>query len=417
MLGTALSHRAVRFPANRRTGPLRLVSVVSWMLLAAAPALAEEAPVRLGEGLTFKPYVLLQLDQGSFRESRSGGQAAGLNARRLRLGGRLDIAEQVELGFIWDFGHNPGDVMRLFEAQASYIGLKPFRVTAGVFKVNFGLESMQGAGDYLFLERASIATITRNLAAGIRREAFQVMAHEDRYNASIAVTAGTAGPGRDGNQRAVVGRAAGLPVKTDDLTVHLGVSAEWAFRPARAYGRPPSLTFSDKTELQIDDVSPALSTGGIRASSAGAFGPELGVTWRRLWLQGEYYSLLANRSASAGGGTPTFDGWYVQAAYAVLGEPRKWSPSIGAWGAPKPSEPFNLQAGQLGAVEVGARFSTVNLNSLDVNGGRQNVVSAGVNWWPIEQVRLSLMYEHADISGGRSPRNLDAVAVRAQLQF
>src|SRR5215211_2199997 len=108
------------------------------LALLGAPVRAQDNSVRPGNALTFKPYVLGQLDEAGFSQSRPGGQAAGFNARRLRLGGRLDVADQVEFGFVWDFGHNPGDVQRLFEAQASYIGLKPFRVTAGVFKTNFG---------------------------------------------------------------------------------------------------------------------------------------------------------------------------------------------------------------------------------------------------------------------------------------
>ncbi len=396
-----------------------------WAAVAAvalAPALAShagraETTVRLGEGLTFAPYVLAQLDVGSFSQSRSGGQAAGFNDRRLRAGGRLTVGDQVELGFIWDFGQQPGSQQRLFEAQASYIGLKPFRFTGGAFKTNFGLESLQGAGDYLFLERASIATITRNLAAGIQRVGLQAQADGSRYIASVALTSGRAGLGDDGNQRAVVGRAAGLPIHTGETTLHVGASGEWVFRPANESGKPRALAFSDRTELQIDDVKPSLSTGGIAASSGGAFGPELALTWRRLWLQGEYYQLLVNRRQSGIGDTLTFDGYYAQAAYTLLGKPRTWKPSIGAFGAPTPAEGFNPGAGQFGAVEVGVRYSAVDLNDKNVRGGRQQVYSAVANWWPVEQLRFSLLYEHANVSRGPSPRTLNAVAGRAQFQF
>ena len=386
------------------------------LLLGTAPA-AADTTVHLGEALTLKPYVLLQADEAGFAQDRPGGQAAGFNPRRMRLGGRVEVADQVRLGFIWDFGHLPGADGTLFEAQASFIGLKPFTATAGVFKTNFSLESMQSAGATLMLERASIVTIARNLAAGIRREGVQLQADGERFNASLALTAGQAGPGRDGNQRAVVARAAGLPVQTGALTIHAGLSGEWVFRPASDAGRSAAISLSDGPELRIDDVPSGLSTGRIEARSGGALGPELGLGWRRLWLQGEYIGLLVNRAAGSGAGTLRFDGWYAQAAYTLVGHPRRWDGSIGAWGAPRPAERFNPAAGAWGAVELGVRFSTADLNSLDVRGGRQRVLSAGVNWWPIEPVRLSLNVEHADISGGRSPRRQDAVAGRAQLQF
>lgn len=402
---------------HSRTAGAATAALASSVL--AAPACAE-VTIRLHDGLegvAFTPYALEQLDVGSFSQSRPGGQAAGFNPRRLRWGGRLNLYDQVQLGFIWDFGHQPGSVQRLFEAQASYIGLKPFRFTAGVFKTNFGLESVQGAGNTLFLERASIATITRNLAAGIQRVGVQAQADGPRYNASVALTGGRAGPGDDGNQRAVVGRAAGLPIRTDETTLHLGVSGEWVFRPANERGKPRALGFSDREELQIDDAASSLSTRSIPAGSGGAFGPELALAWRQLWLQGEYYQILVNRQDRAGGGTLSFNGYYAQAAYTVLGKPRTWQPSTGAFTAPKPAEGFNPAAGQFGALEVGVRYSAVDLNDKDLSGGRQQVYSAVVNWWPVEPLRFSLTYEHANITGGPSPRFLNAVAGRAQLQF
>jgi phosphate-selective porin len=52
-----------------------------------------------------------------------------------------------------------------------------------------------------------------------------------------------------------------------------------------------------------------------------------------------------------------------------------------------------------------------------VQGGRQNVWTAGVNWYPTEPLRFSLEYEHADLAGGKAPRSLNAIAMRAQLEF
>jgi phosphate-selective porin OprO/OprP len=391
--------------------------LLSFALVATAgPALAQDLSVRLGDRITFEPYVLLQLDEAGFWQGERGGQAAGFNARRLRLGGRLEVADQVELGFIWDFGHGPGEVQRLFEAKASYIGLRPFRITAGAFKTNFSLESMQSAGEYLFLERASIVTVTRNLAAGIARTGVEIASEGERYNLSFALTGGQAGPGRDGNQRALVYRFAGLPLRTDDLTLHLGLSGQWIFRTARDGTAPRALALSDSTELQVDDVSPSLSTPDILAKRAGVVGAEAGLALQRLWLQGEYYRILVDRQPTDNGRLD-FDGWYAQAAYTVLGTPRRWQKSGGTWGAPKPTEPLNFASNNFGAVEIGARYSTVNLNDREVSGGRQQVVSLGLNWWPVEAVRLTLMYEHAHITGGNAPRRLDAVGGRVQLQF
>lgn len=397
-----------------------------WRCLAAASALAllphdgaraADLTVNLGRGVVLKPYGLYQLDGGGIDNSAPGGQSAGTNARRLRTGARLAYLDQVEAGLIWDFGHTPGGQQRLFEAQATYRGLKPLAFTAGVFKPSFGLESMQGAGDTLFLERASISTLTRDIAAGIGRQAVQARASGPRYHAAVSLTAGTAGPGQDGDQRAVVARVAGLALHAPGATLHLGVSGEYVFRPQRNAGRTPSLTLSDQPELQIDDVPEPLSTGPVATRRAAALGPEAAIAAGRLFAQAEYYEVLLDQRTDAGGGTLRFNGWYTQAAYTLAGRPRTWKPDTAAWSAPTPTDGFDPRAGHWGALELAARFSTVDLDSGTVRGGRQSVWTAGVNWFPIELLQFKLQYQHADITGGPSPRSSHAVAGRAQLQF
>ena len=101
----------------------------------------------------------------------------------------------------------------------------------------------------------------------------------------------------------------------------------------------------------------------------------------------------------------------------MLGNPRGWDSKIGAWATPTPAEGFNPGAGQFGAVELGVGYSTVDLRSLNVNGGTQHIVSTVANWWPVEPVRLSLLYENAGSEGGRPPRSVNAMGARGQLAF
>lgn len=69
-------------------------------------------------------------------------------------------------------------------------------------------------------------------------------------------------------------------------------------------------------------------------------------------------------------------------------------------------------------MEVGARFSTADLNSGDVRGDRQHVWTAGSSGYPADALlRFVLQYQRADIVGGRAPRSLNAVPVRGQLRL
>lgn len=106
---------------------LALLAVAS----VPSPAGADTPSVRLGPA-ELKPYVLLQLDEaGTFGQDQPGGQAAGFNPRRARVGVEADVANQWQLGLIWDFGGTPGSHSRLFEAEVAYTRLKPFTFAAG----------------------------------------------------------------------------------------------------------------------------------------------------------------------------------------------------------------------------------------------------------------------------------------------
>lgn len=371
--------------------------------------------LRLGGGVEFKPYYLTQLDQAGFTESAPGGQAAGLNLRRQQQGGELYFGGQANLGFVWDFGGSPGTRARLLEGQASYIGLKPVTVTVGVLKPQFSMESIENGADIFLMERASIVNVARNLAASSGREAVQVKGSGPRWLASAALTAGITGVSNDSGQRAVIGRVLGLPVQAGDLTVEVGASGQYVWRPANTTGAGSSVNLSNTVELAINAVPPSVSTGTLFARNAAVAGPEASAAWRSLLVQGEYYGI--NVSRAAGGPDLRFDGWYVQAAWTLLGAQRRWQSDSGVWEPTVPRDGFSPRDGRWGTVEAAARYSTVNLNAGDVHGGRQDAWTVGASYWPVLPLRLIAEYLHTDVTGGPSPRTVNAVAGRFQVQF
>ena len=375
--------------------------IVALVLLVAAgangAARAQTPDVRVGP-VDLTPYLLLQQDEGgTFDQSQQGGQGTGGNTRRARVGAEVTVGDQVEIGVVYDFGHTPGSNSRFFEADVAYTGLGPFVARAGIFKPAFTLEYAQSAADILFLERASIVDIVGGLVAGAGRTGAQFGAGGERWFAAAFLTGGTNGPGARSDQRAVLGRVAGLAIKTDDVLLHLGASGAWLYQVPRDGSGRHTLSFSDQPELEVDTVDASLSTGSLPSTGARMGGLEVGLSWDRLWVQGEWYGLHIDRSGGAGRDL-FFSGEYVQAAYTVLGKPRQWKPTIAAWGSPSPAEGFNPMAGQWGAVEIAARLSAVTLGDADVRGGRQTVWTAGVSWYPVDPLKFTLQYQHADVT-------------------
>ena len=371
--------------------------------------------VRLDDGVEFKPYYLTDLEFGSFAENAPGGQAAGLDLRRQQLGGELYLGGQVNLGAVWDFGGSPGSRERLLEGQASYLGFKPVVVTVGVFKPQFSMESTENGADIFVVERASIVNVTRNIAASSGREGAQILGSGPHWLAGVALTSGLTGMSHDSGQRAVVGRVLGLPLQTGDFTVEIGASGQYVWRPANTTGAGPSVELSNTVEAAFDQVSPSVSTGTLLARNVTVAGAEASAAWRDLLVQGEYYAIDVSRPA----GRPDvhFDGGYVQAAYTLLGSPRRWHGSNGVWMPTSSGEGFSPGDGHWGTLEAVARYSAVNLSDADVHGGRQQTWTVGASYWPVLPLRFIAEFLHVDVAGGPSPRTANGLVSALIVQF
>ncbi len=131
---------------------------------------------------------------------------------------------------------------------------------------------------------------------------------------------------------------------------------------------------------------------------------------------------------------PSFNGWYLQTSWILTGEAKKYNPSTGSFTAPKPNDPFVLDKAGIGAWEVVARYSDLDLNyhagvaghadaggrhprrrPAHLVGGYQLVPEPGD---PLH-AGLSACGCFAPVSAGyrRDARKLDDVSLRTQISF
>jgi len=94
-------------------------------------------------------------------------------------------------------------------------------------------------------------------------------------------------------------------------------------------------------------------------------------------LQGEY--ITANADRTDGSEDVDLDGYYVQAIYFLNGEHRNYKTSEAAFSRVKPKENFSY--GGLGAWEIAARYSELDLNDQDITGGELRNITGGLNWY------------------------------------
>lgn len=366
----------------------------------------------------------------------------GENVRRARLPFVFKY-DDFQVNVTPDFGGSPDGSPTLYEANVNYSPKgTPLTATIGYFKPWLTLGDSESSNDFFFLERPSIVEASRNIAGGDARASFGGRWAADRYFVAAYLTgapygsqtAALAQPQQTGGTLRIAGR----PVATGSTDLHLGFSASDAFRIQRiATGQ--TLTVQDRPELRID-TNRLVSTGALNASSAYTYGPEIAFRYSNFLVQGEYIRIgvdRANSPNSPAGIVPAleFSGGYIEGSWMITGETRKYNTSEGAFGGPKVERPFTLKEnGGIGAFEVVARYSHIDLNDKvthgtaqsvtgGVFGGRQDVYGAGVNWYPNDFLRLMLDYDIINVDrlnpAGTTQigRRFQEIGLRAQAAF
>ncbi len=108
-----------------------------------------------------------------------------------------------------------------------------------------------------------------------------------------------------------------------------------------------------------------------------------------------------------------FNGYFVQVGWFLTGEKRNYSASKGSFGRLKPKH--NVAEGGIGAWEIAARFDTLDLAS--ANGGKMDTYTAGLNWYPLDQVRVMFNAIHAKARGNAKFGEGDTDGVQMRLQY
>jgi phosphate-selective porin OprO and OprP len=253
-------------------------------------------------------------------------------------------------------------------------------------------------------------------------------------------------------------RLTGLPIYENDgrCLLHLGGSATW--RHARngtatfstdaelldkaggdnGYGNPVTVTTAGVPGAVTGFAAAPgnkntwVSTGALGASSTSIFGAEALYINGPFSLQAEYDWAFIN-DAIVGGvnrGNIGFTGGYIQASYFLTGENRTYDKRLGRLGGEyiaRANTPFWLVKGDnggfnygLGAWELAARFSRLDLNDNAVKGGILDQWEAGVNWHLNNNLRVQFMYLHADrygLGGGVPGSWMNGFGIRTQLTF
>jgi phosphate-selective porin OprO/OprP len=152
-------------------------------------------------------------------------------------------------------------------------------------------------------------------------------------------------------------------------------------------------------------------TGNFFATSQGLLCPEMAIVWGPWLIQAEYEQSYMNQAAVSKGGARLgqafFQGGYVEALYFLTGENRQYNRQSGVFNRVVPFENFFVTRGAhcygLGAWQVGARLDWLDLNSGAIQGGNEQDLTLGLNWFLNPNARFQVNYICSWINNSASP--------------
>lgn len=334
-------------------------------------------------------------DRADSGESTDFHDSATIRRARLDVTATLWKVWQMKLQY--DFAGTDSVLAGLRDAWLVYNNEKIWPVSAilGQFKENYGLESFSSSNDITFIERAMPSRAfsppdARRLGFGLITHGHDLWTLHTGFYGRSASGEDIGGVELERDDPAVfAGRITLSPIHTEDKIVHLGF--------AGSYLAPDnSMRFRERPELN-PGTTRLVDTGLMtNVDSVTRIGAEAAAVYGPLSLQGEYMRAEVERKDLS---NPGFDGWYVQGSWILTGEPRIYDFKFGTFKNPKPRSIVGL--GDIGAWEIAFRYSGLDLNNKDVNGGKEENITVGLNWYPTSNFKFMANYVNVlNVKGG-----------------
>ena len=362
----------------------------------------EQFKLRLG-GRIMNDWAFVQADDSLVKSIGELGTFVrdGTEFRRARLYASGVLYDRFEFKAEFDFAAILGSFRDVYMAVR---GVPVFgTLKAGHFKEPFGLEEMTSSNNITFLERSAGTAFTPARNVGM---AFQntVAAGRVTYAAGVFRESLNTGDSVGSGGPNLTARVTGLPVYGDGGRRLLHLGAAYSHQ-----GAPLGVAlFGSRPEAHL--LPPFVFTPLLETSSYDLVGLEVAAVAGPFSVQSEYMKSYVD---SAPSGDPSFSGFYVMGSFFLTGENRRYSRSKGAFDRVRPHNSF-MDDGGIGAWEIAARYSQLDLNDGLVRGGEMKNFTFGVNWYVNPYSRIMWNYVRAEVADTGAA---DIVQMRFKIDF
>ncbi|MGR8997634.1 MAG: OprO/OprP family phosphate-selective porin [Gammaproteobacteria bacterium] len=318
-----------------------------------------------------------------------------------------------------DFADNSVAVKDLF---VQYTGLDFMSVTGGQQKQNFSRELQESSNDLMFTERSLMNVLNAPVVDRAIGLNFQTSAKKGYfgqlgfYGDTIAANKNN---GKADEGWGINGRALYAPIEEKTKVLYAGIAGNYRQPNANDQVMDKGLVYEYETDhmsnlfLIETNIKGVNNISMLGLETAGLYGPySVGAEYTHTWL-----------SRKGNNDNLDFDGWYVDAAWTITGESRKYKQ--GKFYKVSPAKNFSFKNGTWGAFELAARYSGVDLNDGSFHGGRMHNFTTALNWYFNDNIRLMADWTRAfDVSypavvtpAGGAPNDNNTFTVRAQLAY
>lgn len=309
----------------------------------------------------------------------------GIELRRARFALNMilwkDWAGQLDV----DLVDNAVDVK---DAWIGYIGVKNTLIRVGNFRTPFGLETLTSSRYITFMERPLIDNFSPDRRMGIGASTWgqRWQAAAGFFGPELEDTVDTIGQSQTNS---LIGRVTALPLMKDGNLLHIGVAAA-KMQP----GAPTSANLSDANRWRVRarpethvNRGRFISTPQVTSvDHASLYGAEVAAVLGPVSVQGEYNRETLRRTNS-GLPEPTYEGWYAFVSWFPTGDRRPYDHTVGEFTRVVPRS-------SRGALELVARYSTMDLNDIAANirGGKADIITVGANYYANANIRIMVNY-------------------------
>ena len=350
--------------------------------------------------------------------------ADGIDSRRAYFEAYLTLNNGISAAFQYDFANAAQPIV---DAVVSYHGIgSNFIYTLGNFKEPFSLNQLISDNNTLFTERSLMDGF-----APARNFGGAISTYGDKWTATGGIYAGNANNTLTDNGLAGTARLTYAPILEKTQLLHFGVAGSY-----RSLDQIGTTSFSSRPEDFLERA--IVNTGTLnRADAIERINGEALYQFANVRVQGEY--TFVNVEGTSGQGSRSFQGGYVEGGWVIngAGRPYRISQPYGSEAAilqgVQVEDPQRVSNGGFGVWELGLRYSAIDLNDRSarlgttrVNGGSEQDVTAGLNWYPDRNIRMMADYVHgwtspaaaiAEVSAVRREVQSDAFVGRMQVYW